>query len=57
MFIHHNTGNMFSQMFAPDTRTNVKFLGSVFLIYTLEKTEEIIKEIWGHLACFGVTKV
>jgi hypothetical protein len=41
--------------FAPDIGTNVKFLGSVFLISTLKKSQEIIKEIWGHWACFGVT--
>ena len=41
---------------APDIGTNVKFLGSVFLISTLKKSQEIIKEIWGHWACFGVTR-
>jgi hypothetical protein len=42
--------------FAPDIGTNVKFLGSIFLISTLKKSYEIIKEIWGHWACFGVTR-
>jgi hypothetical protein len=40
----------------PYIGTNVKFFGGVFLISTLKKGIEIIKEIWGYWACFGVTR-
>ena len=51
-----NLGYYLLRGFAPDIGTNVKFLGSVLLISTLKKSQEIIKEIWGHWACFGVTR-
>jgi hypothetical protein len=47
---------VFFNGFAPDIGTTVKFLGSVFLISTLKKSFEIIKDMWGQWPYFGVTR-
>jgi hypothetical protein len=53
--LNTNRENINLRGFAPDIGTNVKFLGSVFLISDLKKSWEIIKEFLGHWASFGVT--
>jgi hypothetical protein len=48
-------GNNFANMTQVSDVAPVPLILKVCLISTLKKGSEVIKEIWGHWACFRVT--